>query len=97
MSDLSPYINRAAQQGAPIQSFADDLVQISGSFAEFVTLWHATCEVFKTFSGTSSRQSFIGSIQPDGHNEEEKTLTLQQYWRETAALPNAVKIYTSLL
>lgn len=54
MRSLRTHINRAAQQGASLQSFADDPVQISRSLAELIHLRHATRKVLKPFSGASS-------------------------------------------
>lgn len=64
-SVLSTCINRAAQQRASLQSFADYPVQISGSPAELIHFRHATCEVLKAFGSASSRQRLIGAIQSD--------------------------------
>lgn len=57
-------IDGAAQQGASFQCFVDDAVQVSGGAAELVHLRHAAREVLKAFSGASSRQGLVGSVQP---------------------------------
>ncbi len=61
-SKLSSHINRAAQQRASLQGFADDLVQVSWSLLELVHLWNPSSEILKTLSSGSSRESFIRAI-----------------------------------
>lgn len=63
---VGTHINGAAQQRASLQGFGNDAVQVFGSFTQLVHLGHSTCEVFKTFGGGTSRQSFIWAMQPTG-------------------------------
>lgn len=64
-SMVSTYIDRATQQRASLQGFANYPVEIFGSLAELVHLRHTTCEVLKAFSGAPSGQSLIRAVQPD--------------------------------
>lgn len=59
------HVDGAAQQGAPVQGFTDDPVQVPWSLTELVHLRHTAGEVLKAFCGAASRQSLIGTIQPD--------------------------------
>lgn len=69
-------IDGAAQQGASFQSFVDDPVKVSGGAAQLVHLRHAARKVLEAFSGASSGQSLVGSIQPG---------TMEKLFASTAA------------
>lgn len=73
------HVDGAAQQGAPVQGFTDDPVQVPWSLPEIVHLRDTTGEVLKTFCGTASRQSLVGTIQPD---ERDIHLSGQHYQLE---------------
>lgn len=62
------YIDGAAHEGASLQSFLHDLVELFGSFFHLVELSDPPSEILHGLSGVSSFQGLVGAVQSGREN-----------------------------
>lgn len=69
---MSTDVDGAAEQGASLQSFADDAMKISGSLLQLIHLCHAASKVLKALGGAATRQRLIRAVQPENTGEQDQ-------------------------
>lgn len=58
------HIDGAAHEGASLQSFLHDLVELFGSLLHLVELSDSTGEILHGLGGVSTLQGLVGAVQP---------------------------------
>lgn len=59
------YINGAAHEGASLQTFLHDLIQLFGCLLHFIKFSNTSSEVFHSLSSVPTLKSLIGTMKPE--------------------------------